>query len=81
MKRFLIASLVLALVFVISWINVLPIRCEVCGKVVLYSNIAAEIFGGHGHCVHAGCCPEFHQVTLIPTIQYDWHLEQIPGPS
>ena len=32
MKRFLIVSAVLAVVFVALWINVLPVRCIHCGE-------------------------------------------------
>ncbi len=66
MKRFLLVSAVLALLIVALQAYVLPVQCNVCDDVLFRTNMTSVMFGGHGTCVHANCCPAFTHTPVVP---------------
>lgn len=48
MKRLLIIAAVLAVSFVVLWVDFLPVRCTFCDKLIFRTDVSSVLFGGHG---------------------------------
>ena len=55
MKRFLIASAVIAVVFVSLWVDVIPVYCVVCKGLAFRTDIITVMLGGYGDVMHQVC--------------------------
>lgn len=64
MKRFLITAAVLAVTFVVLWVDFLPVRCSHCEHVLFRTDITSMLFGGHGEIVDL-CAPADQTTTAI----------------
>ena len=49
MKRFFIVCTVLAVTSVALSLNVVPMRCADCGRIILRTSAYAALFGGHDY--------------------------------
>ena len=61
MKRFFIASAVLAVTLVALSMNVVPVRCMDCGRILVRTNVCSALCGGCGDCTDlclGGTAPE-----------------------
>ena len=63
MKRFIACSAVLALAFIVSWIDFVPVRCGICRGEAFRTNITSLVFGGYDSVVHAHCMDEYAGTT------------------